>query len=149
VRPLLIAIFLLITHGAHALGREFTLDEIVSKHFNQVNWITTCGTWQSREQSGVYRIIHASLYAQSVLYAQWIRISPDGKNEVQHTASIAELNNDHADVQLEKLRCQTTKTGVTIQSTADFGHEGKSGTVQVVLFQTPGKYQFRRRVPRK
>ena len=35
------------------------------------------------------------------------------------TLSVPELNNDYADISLEKLRCEATKTGATVRAEAD------------------------------
>lgn len=66
------------------------------------------------------------------------------RRESIFTLSVPELNNDYADISLEKLRCEATKTGVTVRAEADFGQESKQGAIEVVLSQSPGQYRFRR-----
>ena len=132
---------------AHALGREVTFEEILAQHQHQITWVATCGSWQADGHRGGYRVTHASLYAQSFLYVQWMEADAQGRNTARFTLSVPELNNDHADISLEKLRCEATKTGVIVRAEADFGQESKHGAIEIVLSQSPGQYRFRRLPP--
>jgi hypothetical protein len=69
----------------------------------------------------------------------------DGQHHVVLTISVPELNNDHTDISLERLRCVATRTGASLQASASFGHESKKGDVEITLLQAPGKYRFQRR----
>lgn len=146
MKQLLISLLMLFTCAANALGNDIEYDYFV-QHPNQISWVDTCGSWQSKDQDGFYRITHASLYGQSFLYAQWLETNQDGINTVLHTRSISELNNDHADISLENLHCKATKTGVIVSANAYFGHENKDAIVSITLLHALGEYRYKRSSP--
>ncbi|WP_157604283.1 hypothetical protein [Rhizobacter sp. Root1221] len=131
--------------AAHALGRVVPLAEVEARHPAQINWVTTCGDWRAAGQAGVYRVVHATLNAQSLLYVQWLYTDGRGINKAAHTLALPEVNNDHAEIELTRLRCDATRTGVVVRARAAFGHEGTNGKVEVNVFQRPGAYRFGRR----
>ena len=59
---------------AHALGMEMPYESFATAP--DVDWIKVCGQWPAPEQPGesrgMYRIVHASRYAQAFWYVQWI-----------------------------------------------------------------------------
>lgn len=112
-----------------------------------VDWVQVCGTWPAPRDAapggGTYRIVHASQYAQSFIYVQWLqRDGSDSAVEVA-TAGVPEINNDHAEWQLTRLRCQPTARGVRITGRATSGHEDGTFDVTLEAGHRPGDLHYR------
>lgn len=131
--------------GVQALGREVPFEEFSGPLSQQITWVTTCGEWASGGRSGFFRIVHAERFAQSYLYVQWMARREDGDHTTVATASVRELNNDHADISLDHLACRAVRDGVAVSAAATFGHESVDGTVVVRASGRPGTYRFTRR----
>lgn len=136
---------LLLASQVFALGRDVPADEFFSDAPEQITWVTTCGEWDADGIAGFYRAVHAERHAQSFLYVQWMHRQPDGSLAVVATAAPSEVNNDHADVLLDTLRCVATKDGVVVSARASFGHDNTGGTVRLRALHKPGEYRFARR----
>ena len=118
-----------------------------------VDWVQVCGAWPApRDESpggGTYRVVHASQYAQSFIYVQWLqRDRSDSAIEVA-TVSVPEINNDHAEWQLSRLRCQATAQGIRITAQAESGHEDGTFDVTLEAGHRPGDLRYRRTPARR
>lgn len=130
---------------ANALGTDYGLERFATH--DAVTWVQTCGTW-GKDRSGTYRVIHAEAFAQSFLYVQWMqRGGADRSYSLYpvHTATITELNNDHADIALSQLVCRATPRGIAVLARAASGHEDKLRRITIEAGRTPGQYQYRPR----
>lgn len=142
IRARLIAALLAVCGGGsvHALGTDLSYENF--KTPDAVNWVQLCGTWDSDHQ-GVYRVIHAEQFAQSFLYVQWMRRDAEGSLQAAHTVSIAELDNDHAEISLSELTCRATPRGIVVTAKADSGHDDKLRRVTIEVGPKLGQYLFR------
>lgn len=89
--------------GAHALGSDYGYDSF--KTPDAVTWVQLCGAWGPNHQ-GTYRVVHAEQYAQSFLYVQWMARDANGSLQAAHTVAIAELDNDHAEIDRGRARLE-------------------------------------------
>ncbi|WP_454903001.1 hypothetical protein [Variovorax gossypii] len=137
---LLAALLAVCDGGAHALGADITYENF--KTPDAVNWVQLCGTWDNDHQ-GVYRVIHAEQFAQSFLYVQWMKRDAEGSLQAAHTVSIAELDNDHAEIGLSELTCRATPRGIVVTAKASSGHDDKLRRVTIEVGPRPGQYLFR------
>jgi hypothetical protein len=142
IRTLFAGFLLAASTAARALGMDLGYDDVVPRYPDQITQITSCGAWAYGQDEGFYRITLVSLYAQSFLYVQWMKTDSEGNNLAHHTASVAEMNNDHAEITLEALTCHVAKDGIVLKARADFGHEARTGRVTVFAARTPGRYRF-------
>jgi hypothetical protein len=131
--------------AAQAYGHEMPLDELVQLHSSQITWIATCGHWQAGQEDGSFRVVHAALRGQSLLYVQWMRTDANGRIAPVVTASVSEVTNDHSEIELSALRCEATSQGITVSARADFGHSGQRGRVRIEALRQPGSYRFHSR----
>ena len=140
----LCSLALLLPGAAHALGTELPYDSFATD--DAVVDVIRCGRWSAPEGDGYFRIVHGERYAQSFLYVQWMVPSPlQGDVRAMHTLSIAELNNDHAEVSLDRLRCTAQPGGIAIQARAHLGHEDKVKSLRIDVGAQPPGYRFRLR----
>lgn len=127
---------------AGALGMDYGIDQFPTH--NAVTWVQTCGTW-GKDRDGTYRVIHAEAFSQSFLYVQWMqRGGADRSYSLYpvHTASIAELNNDHAEISLSRLTCRATPRGIAVLANAESGHEAKLRRITIEAGPTLGQYRY-------
>lgn len=130
---------------AHALGMEMPYESFATAP--DVDWIKVCGQWpapdQPGESRGMYRIVHATRYAQSFLYLQWIvRDGTDSAIEV-HSESFAQINNDHASLTLSQMNCQATRRGIRFTARAESGHGDRAFRITIDAGHKPGDLRFR------
>lgn len=130
---------------AHALGMTMPYESFATAP--DVDWIKVCGEWPAPEQTGegrgMYRIVHASRYAQSFVYLQWIvRDGTDSASEV-HTATFDQINNDHTSITLSQMNCQATRRGIRFTARAQSGHDGSVFRITIDVGHTPGDVRFR------
>ena len=91
----------------------------------------------------MYRIVHATRYAQSFLYLQWIvRDGTDSATEV-HSESFAQINNDHASITLSQMNCQATRRGIRFTARAESGHGDRAFRITIDAGHKPGDVRFR------
>ncbi|CAN7144179.1 MAG: hypothetical protein V4843_21760 [Pseudomonadota bacterium] len=133
------------TGQAHALGMDLPYESFATAP--DVDWIKVCGDWpapaQSGEGRGVYRIVHATRYAQSFLYLQWIvRDGSDSASEV-HTATFEQINNDHAEITLSQMNCQPTRRGIRFTARAQSGYDDTVFRITIDAGHKPGEVRFR------
>lgn len=128
---------------ASALGTDYGIDQFPTH--SAVTWVQTCGTW-GKDRNGTYRVIHAEAFAQSFLYVQWMqRGGADRSYSLYpvHTASIAELNNDHAEISLSRLTCRATPRGIAVMANAESGHGEKLRRITIEAGPAPAQYRYR------
>lgn len=132
---------------AHALGADIPYAAFAAAP--DVDWVQVCGQWPAAaaggtEGAGTYRIVHATRYAQSFLYVQWLRrdSSSDSAAEV-HTEGVAPLNNDHAEISLSQMRCQATRQGIRFTARAESGHDGSVFRITIDAGHLPGLLRYR------
>ena len=126
--------------SACALGSDYGYDSF--KTPDAVSWVQLCGTWGPNRQ-GTYRVVHADQHAQSFLYVQWMARDANGSLHAAHTAAIAELDNDHAEIALADLGCRATPRGIVVTARATSGHDDKLRRVTIEVGPAPGQYRFR------
>lgn len=126
--------------GAQALGRDVGYDDFRTS--DAVTWVQLCGHWGPGRQ-GTYRVVHAERYAQSFLYVQWMARDAQGDLQAVHTAAIAELDNDHAEISLSDLACRATPRGIALTARAASGHDARLRRVTIEAGPAPGQYRFR------
>src|SRR3989344_3381871 len=130
---------------AHALGMEMPYESFATAP--DVDWIKVCGQWPAPEQPGesrgMYRIVHATRYAQSFLDRHWIgRDGPDSAIEV-HSESFAQINNDHASLTLSQMNCQATRRGIRFTARAEADHGDRAFRITTDAGHKPGDVRFR------
>ena len=130
---------------AHALGMDMPYESFTTAP--DVDWIKVCGEWpapaQPGEGRGMYRIVHATRYAQSFLYLQWIvRDGNDSASEV-HTHSFDTINNDHAEITLSQMNCHATRRGIRFTARAESGHGDPAFRITIDAGHKPGDVRFR------
>ncbi|KRC20915.1 hypothetical protein [Acidovorax sp. Root217] len=125
---------------ALALGMDVPYERFATA--DAVDWVQVCGQWPTRKNEGVYRIVHGSQYAQSFLYLQWMQRDDNGTLQAVHTRSIAELNNDHAEITLTRIACRSTRTGIRITAQARSGHEDRLRSITIAAGHRPGVYRY-------
>ena len=136
-----VALLALCSLPASAMGRnvgygEFAVaDDVVS--------VQRCGHWRAGEQEGFYRVVVAERYAQSFVYVQRMqRSGADGALRAVHTLSIAELNNDHANITLDAVRCSAQGQRIVLRAKADGGPDNPLRGVQIDIGPEAGRYRF-------
>ncbi len=133
---------------AHALGMDMPYESFATAP--DVDWIKVCGEWPAPAQPpgegrGMYRIVHATRYAQSFVYLQWIvRDGNDSASEV-HTHSFDLINNDHAEISLSQMNCQPTRRGIRFTARAQSGHDNSVFRITIDAGHKPGEVHFRTR----
>jgi|GEM_PF-2223988 len=142
-REILIFILSGLSFNAYALGRQVTYDEIFKHHINDITRITTCGSWEARENSGPFRIIELDMYGQSFLYVERLGLSSERSGlAVIEGIGIEEFNNDHADYQLGNAVCKPVKDGVHIHVVAE-ANEFRSAKKIKIEFNADGRYKIK------
>lgn len=120
--------------NVNALGREISLDEVRTDHWGSISQIFLCGQWANGDNSGTYRIIHAEVYASSVLYVEWLQGNYDvGKWEVVHHRGFSDINNDHAEISITNLSCTPNEQGVLLKGLALSGHDDSEKNFEVQI----------------
>lgn len=130
---------------AHALGMDVPYESFATAP--DVDWIKVCGEWPAPVQPGKgggrYRIVHATRYAQSFLFLQWIvRDGNDSATEV-FTKTFEQINNDHASITLSQMNCQSTRTGIRFTARAQSGHDDSVFRITIDAGHKPGEVRFR------
>lgn len=130
---------------SHALGIGMPYSMFATAP--DVDWIKVCGSWPTPvrvgQGGGSYRIVHATRYAQSYLYIQWLQHdASDSATEIQ-TVGIAAINNDHASISLSQLRCHATRSGIRFTARAESGHDAKVFRITIDAGHIPGELRYR------
>lgn len=147
-RPALwtMALMLAAAGNAHALGMDLPYGAFAAEP--DVDWVQACGEWpappgKDGSRRGMYRIVHATRYAQSFLYIQWLRRDDtDSAHEVK-TVGVAALNNDHASISLSQMRCQATPQGIRFTARAESGHDDSVFRITIDAGHRPGALRYR------
>lgn len=128
-----------------AWSSEIDYARLTSTHLDQIDDVRVCGTWDDNASEGRFRIVHAVVYAQSVIFVQWLSApDPDtGLVSIKATYSPSRINDDHADVALTDIRCMAQSDGITVRAGAYSGHEGRAGTMLITAKAEPGKASIR------
>lgn len=128
---------------AHALGADIPYAAFAVAP--DVDWVQVCGQWPAAAAKGVgtYRIVHATRYAQSFVYVQWLRRDSNGSAAEVHTEGVATLNNDHAEISLSQMRCQATRQGIRFSARAESGHDGAVFGITIDAGHRPGVLRYR------
>ncbi len=126
-----------------ALGREVSYAE-ASSHFASLQQLLPCGTWQQGEQSGDLRLLRFSLYGQDLLFIDKLRSNADGTGlEVERGFGFAEINNDHAELMLSELRCQSDGNHqISLQGLVESGHDQSRWRIRIELDSRDGRYRY-------
>jgi hypothetical protein len=132
---------------SHALGMDLPYESFATAP--DVDWVKVCGRWPvgaaPGQGAGSYRIVHATRYAQSFLYLQWVvRDGSDSAAEVR-TESFAQINNDHASITLSQMNCQATRRGIRFTARAESGHDGHVFRITIDAGHRPGELRYRTR----
>jgi hypothetical protein len=117
--------------------------------------VKRCGTWQSKDQQGYYRILVGDVYdgAGSELYIQLV--TDPGQNEpskIIKTIPISELNNDHAQYYFQSVECVSSRKATNIIVNTLFEHDEKEKNhqfsitmIDVDRYQLIEKFNIRKR----
>lgn len=129
----------------------YSYDTVKTKYADQIRAVLTCGSWPDGDRRGSYRIVEAVVYTQSVLYVQWLGApDPDsGLVTIRATFAPDELNDDHADISLEDLRCKPLRDGVRVTARAWSGHRDGRGKLLLTATHEPGEASLELRFPRR
>ena len=130
--------------AVNALGADLAPDAFATA--DDVVEVMRCGQWEAPGGEGFYRVIHGERYAQSFLYVQKMeRSRTQGSVRAVETLPIVELNNDHAEISLDRLRCTVQSGGIAIQARAHLGHEDKVKTLRIEVKKSAERYRFQLR----
>jgi hypothetical protein len=143
--------FLLSALQAQALGRVVGYEEIWDYHPASIRQIMSCGSWSKGEGHGEFRVIQAQLYGQDMLFVDWVRSEDHGAHwAVEQGLSIAEFNNDHAEISLRGLRCIPAGEGrVRVLGEAENGHDEQRFRFELLVNAKTGRYTLKQNLPRK
>lgn len=131
---------------AHALGIDMPYSAFAAAP--DVDWVQVCGDWpappaQDGSRRGTYRIVHATRYAQSFLYIQWLRHDDTDSAHAVRTVGVPALNNDHAAISLSQMRCQATPGGIRFTARAESGHDESAFRITIDAGHKPGDMRYR------
>lgn len=142
-RSLLTGAALACLASAPAAG-TYQYDDVKTTYADQISHVVICGSWQIGGESGTYRVLEAVVYAQSLLFVQWLSApDPDtALRAVRATYGPIELNNDHADISLENLRCQARDDGIEVTARAYSGHDNRWRGLRLLAAHQPGAAQL-------
>ncbi|BEP91965.1 hypothetical protein GmRootA79_03490 [Acidovorax sp. A79] len=145
IAPWLAAALLACAGHAHALGQDMPYESFTAAP--DVDWVKVCGQWpapvQPGEGGGTYRIVHATRYAQSFLYLQWIARDRTDSAAAVHTEGFAQINNDHAAITLSQMSCLPTRRGIRFTARAQSGHDNSVFRITIDAGHNPGEVRFR------
>ncbi|WP_339385468.1 hypothetical protein [Acidovorax sp. sic0104] len=141
-----VAWVLAVAGNAHALGTDMPYSAFATAP--DVDWLQVCGEWpappaRDGSQRGTYRIVHASRYAQSFLFVQWLRHDDTDSAQEVKTLGVPALNNDHAAISLSQMRCQATPRGIRLTARAASGHDGSVFRITIDAGHKPGDLRYR------
>lgn len=126
-----------------AQAREVPYDEVFSSDAGSITGITTCGTWTVGKASGRYRVIELYMEGQSFLYVDKVAIGADQTRfDVVKGIAITQIDDDHADIELRRLRCVATKGGITIRAQANDGERSAWKNIRIDLRAKDDGYGF-------
>jgi hypothetical protein len=119
----------------NALGTDISYDSFAAKHFPSIEHAETCGTWQLQGKRGQFRFFTASLYGANMLFVDMVRPDESGAlNIIEHGFSIPEIDNDHADISITKIRCTPlADSKIRLTGTAENGHKGSKFSFCVLV----------------
>lgn len=128
---------------AQALGREVGYAEAAG-HFASLQELQHCGDWQLGERSVALRLLRFTLYGQDLLFVDQLQPAADGTHlQAERGFGFVEFNNDHAEISLSQLRCQSDgQTRVLISGVAENGHDGSRQGFQINLDGRSGAYRY-------
>lgn len=147
-RPALLAVALTIavSGNVQALGMDvpYGAFEVAP----DVDWVQVCGDWPAPPAKdgtarGSYRIVHATRYAQSFLYIQWLRHDETDSAHAVQTLGVEALNNDHASISLSQMSCQATRQGIRFTARAQSGHDESVFRITIDAGHRPGALRYR------
>lgn len=143
VRWLCGALAACLVEPALALGREVGYAEAAG-YFASLQELQHCGDWQLGERSVALRLLRFSLYGQDLLFVDQLQLAADGTHlQVERGFGFTEFNNDHAEISLSQLRCQSDgQTRVLISGVAENGHDGSRQGFQINLDGRSGAYSY-------
>jgi hypothetical protein len=143
--------FLLPALQAQALGRVVGYEEIWEHHPASIRQIMGCGSWSKGERHGEFRVIQAQLYGQDMLFVDWVRSEDHGAHwAVEKGLSIAEFNNDHAEISLNGLRCVPAGDGkVRVLGEGENGHDDQRFRFELLVNAKTGRYTLKQGMRRK
>jgi hypothetical protein len=138
--------------SAFALGRVVSYDEFASAHFASIEHSESCGEWGSGMEGGQFRFFTAYLYGENMLFVDMVRPNENGSLMVVEAGfTIPELNNDHAEASISRVRCTALANGkIKLLGDARNGHDdsrfqfcvlvdGISKTIQYTESTRPNK----------
>ena len=113
-----------------------------------VGWriVKRCGSWQAQGRDGHYRIVVGDVYdgAGSELYVQWVtQATQEQSAVVVKTVSIAELNDDHNQYDVESVDClgRGRSTWVRVRATQEHD-EGRRWRDITIRLRDGGGYSL-------
>ena len=117
-----------------ALAQTATAAEAKIASFAVADAVTSVSQCGNRNQGSnktvqPYRVILGTQNAHTVLFVQWINVAEgidNAKPVAAHTLSIAEVNNDDAQLVLRNLRCTSHGKGVQITADVDAAKDRKT-----------------------
>lgn len=124
----------------HALGRNIDAPYLYQHRPEAIDSVMTCGSWQNNAKAGHYRITHAVLFSQSFLYVDWVSMDMQGSYALNHHLTFPQINNDHANISLERISCVELESGIEIAVEAYFAHEDKVRKVPIKVGERFGEF---------
>lgn len=144
-QTLAIILLALATTTTQGLGRVVSYQELRTQHFPSIQKILTCGTWNAGTVPGEFRILKAYLYGQTMLFVDMVRPNENGSEFIiEHGFSFKEINNDHAELWIDKVTCKQKKNNVIIiHARAEDGHEVKKFRFRLIINGKKRKYWYK------
>jgi hypothetical protein len=136
--------------SGQAQALESTLLDKVQTLPTEYRIVIPCGDWQVEGRAGYYRVIVADVYqgAGSELYVQWVEPATQQKPaSVWKTVAVSELNNDHAQYQVESARCETKGRQAQLRVRAVYEHDPPDRVRDIsIRLIDAGRYSLRQQV---
>lgn len=140
-RRLFALLAVMLSTGAHALGRVVAYEELP---FSTVTKVISCGEWRHDDGSGIFRMLLAYHSGQNMLFVDMIK--PNANQTllvVDRGFAIDEFDNDHADYDISGLRCRPSGEGKIRITGRSENAGGEKGKFRIDFDGRSGTYIFR------
>jgi len=142
---ILIFVALSVAKPVLALGRVVSYNDVQTNLFGSIQSTSACGSWGGREKAGEFRLIRLYYSEQEMLFVDIVAIKEDSSElEVLRGFSFSEINNDHAEITLGSIECEThSENAIEVSGFLNKKHDLVKYEFSIVLNGKSNTYTYK------
>ena len=145
MKLIFIGLVLLFTNDSLALGRVVSYEEVNTSLFDSIEKVETCGDWRANNRFGHFRLLTLYYSGQNLLFLDIVALN-DSETEMELIKGFTfkEINNDHADIIIEHLTCNSLGSNkIQVNAIATNGHNNQTFEFSLKVDGEKNTYQYK------